>query len=124
MNTTSAPMDTKNINVRSKSNDVARIDVGSMSSEQIKLKIEELYVKSDGVWRCLVCEYTTDNCSGMMKRHIESHLDGLSYSCTLCSKEFKSKNGLSSHKSSFHKYLWDQNKSAETSTSLPCTTTT
>ena len=42
MNPTSAP------NVRSKSNDVARIDVGSMSSEQIKLKIEELYEKSDG----------------------------------------------------------------------------
>ena len=86
-NTTSAPVDTKRQStnvVRSKNNDVARIDVGSMSSEQIKLKIEELYEKSDGVWRCLVCGYTTDNCSGMMKRHIESHIDGLSYTCTLC----------------------------------------
>ena len=111
MNTTSgsAPVDTtkrQSTNVvRSKSNDAARIDVGLMSSEQIKLKIEELYEKSDGVWRCLVCGYTTDNCSGMIKRHIESHIDGLSYTCTLCNKEFKSKNGLSSHKSSFHKYL-------------------
>ena len=85
------------------SNGVARIDVGSMSQEEIKLKIEELYEKVDGAWRCLACEYSTDNSRGMIRRHIESHLDGLSYTCTLCSKEFRSNNVLISHRIKSHK---------------------
>ena len=109
INITSAPVDTikrKNTKlVRSHSNDAARIDVASMSSEEIKMKIGELYEKTDGVWRCLVCDYITDNSSGIIRRHIESHLDGLSYTCTLCNKDFRSKNYLTWHKSSFHKYL-------------------
>ena len=85
------------------SNGVARIDVGSMSQEEIKLKTDELYEKVDGVWRCLACEYTTNNSSGIMRRHIESHIDGLSYTCTLCSKEFRSNNALISHRIRSHK---------------------
>ena len=107
MNISSAPVHTiKRQNsgaARSSSNDEARIDVGSMSPPEIELKIKELYEKVGGVWRCLACEYTTNNSSGIMRRHIESHIDGLSYTCTLCSKEFRSRNHLTSHKSTVHK---------------------
>ena len=88
---------------RAPSNDAARIDMGSMSSEEIELKIKELYEKVDGVWRCLACEYTTNTNSGIIRRHIESHIDGLSYTCTLCNKDFRSRNILTIHKSRSHK---------------------
>ena len=107
MNISSAPVDTiKRQNTRAAkaaSNGVARIDVGSMSSKEIELKIKELYEKVDGVWRCLACEYTTNNSSGSIRRHIESHIDGLSYKCTQCNKEFRSSNILTTHKIRSHK---------------------
>ena len=69
-------------------NDVAKIDVGSMNSEEIEKKMKELYQKIDGVWRCLECDYsTTRNYS--IRIHIDTHMEGLSYSCNLCNKEFR-----------------------------------
>ena len=88
---------------RGPSNDATKINVGTMSPEEIKLKIEELYEKVDGVWRCLACVYTTNNSSGSIRRHIESHIDGLSYKCTQCNKEFRSSNILTTHKIRSHK---------------------
>ena len=84
-------------------NDAGRIDMGSMSPEEIELKIKELFEKVDGVWRCLACEYKTSTNSGIIKRHIETHIDGLSYTCTLCNKEFRARNLLTLHKSRSHK---------------------
>ena len=40
------------------SNNLTKIDVGSMTPEEIEKKTEELYEKKDGVWSCLQCEYT------------------------------------------------------------------
>ena len=38
-----------------------------------------------------------------MKNHIETHLEGISFSCNLCGKQFRSRNSLNCHKSVFHK---------------------
>ena len=46
---------------------------------------EEMYVKSNGVWQCKVCEKTC-KLIGDMKRRIEVHIEGDSYSCNLCGK--------------------------------------
>ena len=74
---------------RSTSNDTAKFDVGSMTPKEIEWKTETLYEKKDGAWRCLACDYTTTFNSGTVKRHIETHFEGLSYTCALCNKEFR-----------------------------------
>ena len=76
----------------------ARIDVGSMSAEEIELKKTEFYQKVNGVWICLACGYKTALHSGHIRKHIETHMDGLCYTCTLCNKEFRSKDTLHKHK--------------------------
>ena len=80
---------------------VTTFDVGSWSPEEIEKKTRDLYEKGDGVYSCQACEYkTSDNRN--IKRHIEVHFEGLSYTCTLCNKEFRSKNSLIKHKSIIH----------------------
>ena len=89
--------------VRVPHNDIAKFDMGSVTPGEIGVKIEELYQKVDGVWRCLACN-TTSNQRGNIKRHIETHLDGLSYTCNMCNKEFRSKSSLKEHNRKFHNY--------------------
>ena len=74
---------------RASANDVSKIDLGGMTNEEIEIKMQELYQKVDGRWSCLKCDYTTSQ-KGHMKYHIEIHLEGLSYNCSLCNKEFRS----------------------------------
>ena len=68
---------------------------------EIEKKTADLYQKKDGVFSCLACNYTWSGRNGTwtMKRHIEVHLDGLSYQCSFCNKEFRSKSSLMTHKS-------------------------
>ena len=81
---------------------VNKIDVSSMTPEESSRKMLELYKKIDGVWRCLACEYG-NRMIYKMKRHIEIHIDGLSYNCDLCHKDFRQKNLLDNHISSVHR---------------------
>ena len=73
-------------------------NVASMSPQDIDIKMRELYQKNDGVWSCLACDYSTRTNTGNMRKHIETHLEGLSYTCSSCNKEFRSSNSLYSHK--------------------------
>ena len=88
---------------RRSTKDIEQFDVRSMTTEEIDAKIKELYHKEDGAWRCKACDYSTSNTSGHMKMHIETHLDGLSYTCPSCSKEFRSKPSLKNHVYLYHK---------------------
>ena len=90
--------------VRVPQNDIAKFEVGSMTPKEIEMKIKELYQKVDGVWKCLACDYTSSRSySGHMRRHIETHLDGLSYPCNMCTKEFRSKPCLYEHNKIIHR---------------------
>ena len=52
-------------------------------------------------WKCSVCGKTTKGKTGMarqdMRRHIEAHMDGLSYPCNQCEKVSKSSRALLNH---------------------------
>ena len=87
---------------RPSNSDASKIDVTSFTSEEIEEKIKELHQKMDGMWTCMVCDYTS-KFSTSVRKHVEKHIDGLSYSCNLCNKEFRFVNSLNSHKSLFHR---------------------
>ena len=51
-------------------------------------KFRELIVVADKILKCSVCEKRMTH-HGSMKRHLETHLTGLSYDCNLCGKTFR-----------------------------------
>ena len=64
-----------------------------------------------GHFRCKVCgkdskgmtKTKAGDIKPNMKNHVETYIEGLSYSCQLCGKKFRSKNSFSVHKSVYHK---------------------
>ena len=94
---------TRNYNQGVKSNNhLAKFDAVAMNTEEIELKKKELYQKTDGIWICLACVYTS-NRGDNIRKHVETHLEGLCYTCNLCNKEFRSKDSLTNHKYRIHK---------------------
>ena len=75
-----------------------KFNVTGMTTEEIGDKIKSMYQKVDGVWTCLQCGRTSNNKSTDMRLHVETHLDGLCYTCDQCSQELRSKQSLKDHK--------------------------
>ena len=80
--------------------DVSKIDVATLTSEEIQEKIKELIMKTDDMWTCIACGYISTSRSNVRK-HVDKHIDGLSYSCNLCNKEFRLVNSLNCHKKKY-----------------------
>ena len=83
------------------------------NNEVISMIENNLEPLEGGHFRCKVCgkdskgmTKTISNKAKLkwnMKNHVETHIEGLSYSCQLCGKQFRSKNSFSVHKSNYHK---------------------
>ena len=68
-------------------------------NSEVEEKFQELIVhEGNKTFRCTVCEKTMSH-RASMKRHVETHLSGLSYDCQFCEKTFRSSNALRQHKS-------------------------
>ena len=67
---------------------------------------EHLEVLEGGHFRCRLCGKdsfnTKRNARQSMRYHVERHMEGLTYICQHCGKDFRSKNSLNSHKSRTH----------------------
>ena len=64
--------------------DVAKIDVGFLNPGEIEERMRELYERTDDGWRCLVCDHTNKaSKSSKIRMHVETHMDGLVFTCTL-----------------------------------------
>jgi len=68
----------------------------SSDKSEINMKINELLTKSDGLFRCRSCGKSSKDKTNM-KRHIETHIDGLSYSCQMCDKTFRTSQAFHTH---------------------------
>ena len=79
------------------------IDVASLNSDEIEVKMKELCKKIDGVWNCMACDCKAGGKSSDIRKHVETHIDGLCYTCNICSKEFRLRRNLNHHKNTSHK---------------------
>ena len=71
----------------------------------IDAKIEEYIVKNnEGTYSCGLCDKTV-KLKGDIKKHIETHMEGLSFPCQSCDKTFRSRNSFHTHISRFHQNL-------------------
>ena len=57
---------------------------------------------SPGLYQCKLCGKTMKKNTDL-KKHIETHIEGLSYPCKMCGKIFSTTNSLRSHRSQHHK---------------------
>merc|ERR1712179_719110 len=71
------------------------------SSDELGSQINQMFERQDGVWTCKVCGKTGSR-KDHMKRHAETHIEGMSHVCNICSKTFKNKNSLDVHVSYIH----------------------
>ena len=127
------PFEAKNYASTDNSFDVEKIEVGDFgitttksrytrSSELIKSvavtadgrdlseTINEMFDKENEFYVCKSCGKTAKRREHIIK-HIEIHIEGLSYDCPLCDKTFRSRNSLQFHKSKYH-YSNTENQSS------------
>ena len=69
---------------------------------QIETMMESINV-GEYNWKCTVCGKMTKGSQTQMKRHVEVHLEGLSYPCTQCGKVSRSSNCLNRHMTVYHR---------------------
>ena len=73
------------------------------STSKVESKFEELITREDdNHYRCTVCEKKIGH-KNDMRKHLETHLTGLSYDCQYCGKSFRLRNALHKHKHFVHK---------------------
>jgi len=62
-----------------------------------------LMEKVEGVWTCKVCGKDTKLNKDHMKGHVETHIEGLQYTCSICNKIYTTKDNLRGHFYRAHK---------------------
>ena len=82
--------------------------VGDADADEVNKKIDQNLIENDdGTYSCGFCGKTGDaenkRKKYLMQRHLETHLEGVSYPCPICQKTFRSKNSLNSHNSLYHR---------------------
>jgi len=78
------------------------VALDTQDESEIKSKISEMLRKVDGNLTCTMCGKVGRDVRNM-RRHAETHIDGLSYPCNICDKTFRNKHQLQCHKSSYHR---------------------
>ena len=77
-----------------------KIHMDTIEESEIDLKINELLSKENGILTCIICgKSKTSKDMSNMRRHVETHIEGLSYPCQMCGKQFNSRNAFNCHKS-------------------------
>ena len=87
--------------VMNSSTQIKKLRYPDMDKTNLDEKIEEMISVVDGVFTCTICG-TTCKQKVNLKKHIETHIEGLSFPCQQCDKTFRSRNSLQKHISTIH----------------------
>merc|ERR1719232_648391 len=71
-------------------------------TKEYNIQQEEMMEKENGLWKCLKCGKVLKH-KGHMRSHIETHIEGGSYSCNSCGKAYRTRHSLQVHTSMKHK---------------------
>merc|ERR1712179_434025 len=82
--------------------DSVKSPVGMYTDKELDQQIAEMIKKTEeGKWKCRVCgKIATQRQQSM--RHVETHIEGLSYTCHICRKTFSTRQYLRQHISNNH----------------------
>jgi len=70
--------------------------------DKYNMREEEIMEREDGVWRCKQCGKTS-RMKHHIRSHVETHIEGVSYPCNYCAKQFRSRSSLQVHVSVKHR---------------------
>ena len=87
--------------VMNSSTQIKKLRYPEMDKTNLDEKIEEMISVVDGVFTCTICG-TTCKQKVNLKKHIETHIEGLSFPCQQCDKTFRFRNSLQKHISTIH----------------------
>ena len=73
----------------------------SAQNNEAKEAVDQLVIKNKDNFECRTCGKTTRKSSDM-RRHVEIHIEGLSFSCQICGSTFRSRINLRDHKTRNH----------------------
>ena len=77
------------------------VPISSEDMSEVKKAVQQyIEILDDGSVKCTICgkENAGRDRKRNLEKHIETHLEGLSYPCQLCGKTFRSINSFSTHK--------------------------
>ena len=96
----------KSSTVKTETSAIVNIDEDTASNiEEVDAKIAENMLKeSDGTFSCQLCGKSGVKTRQNMKKHVETHLEGLSFPCQHCGKTFRFRNALQVHNSRRHRH--------------------
>ena len=85
---------------------IAVFNQSILSKDDIKAIVDnhiEKYENNDGeeVWKCRTCGKSSSNKVNLAK-HVEIHIEGLSFECQVCGKSYKTRMSLDQHKKLKH----------------------
>ena len=95
----------KSSTVKTETTAIVNIDEDTASNiEEIDAKIAENIIRTnDNFYSCKFCGKSGVKARTDMKKHVETHLEGLSFPCQHCGKTFRSRNALQLHNSRRHR---------------------
>ena len=83
--------------------DKVKVPVSSESINELENALNQhLERLGPGLYQCKLCGKTA-RMGTDIKKHIETHIEGLSYPCQVCGKTFSTTNSIRSHRSQHHR---------------------
>ena len=77
------------------------LEVNVNTYDELDLQIKQMMEKDENLWKCTKCGKTSRQ-KQVIRQHAETHIEGMSHACHLCTKTFTNRNTMKVHISNNH----------------------